>query len=222
MKDHHVMETVMNRVCALLLSISCILTLQAQEMKMDKDLQRLVDVVVSLRNSTDSNKKSVKEVLKQNKKWTLMDELKDQNNSECMLTKKMKRFSLVPILIEILTDRYGKNISRGDFLNGEDPKFNYSLIEKGIKAKKKVKYTFQGRVGKQDFVIIPCDPASNLSIKFSKGTSPLKATQQKSKDGSIYLHIDTKLKSTEKITLEIENKSNNNVAVAILNHNTRK
>ena len=134
----------------------------------------------------------------------------------------MKRFGLVPILTDALTDRYGKNMSRGDFLNGEDPRFDYSLIEKGIKAKKKVKYTFQGRVGKQDFIIILCDPTSILSIKFSKGSSDLKTVQQKSKDGCIYLRIDAKLKSIDKITLEIENKSNNNVAIAILNHNTRK
>ena len=196
------------------------MTLQAQEAMIDKELKNLVDAVASLRQGDKVN--SVITVLRNNKQWTLMDELKDQNNAECVLSKKMKRFGFVPILTDVLTDRYGKNMSRGDFLNGEDPRFDYSLIEKGIKAKKKVKYTFQGRVGKQDFVIIPCDLTSILSIKFSKGSSDLKTVQQKSKDGCIYLRIDTKLKSTDKVTLEIENKSNNNVAIAILNHNTRK
>lgn len=212
----------MNRLITIFISIAYILTLQAQELKIDKDLKNFVVAVVSLRQKDDAVINSAKVVLKNSKVWTLMDELKDENNSECWLTKKMKRLNLVPILTEVLTERYGKNISRGDFLNGEDPRFNYSLIEKGIKAKKKVKYTFQGRVGKQDFVIIPCDPTSVLSIKFSKGSSALKTVQQKGKDGCIYLHIDTKLKSTDKITLEIENKSNNNVAIALLNHNTRK
>ena len=213
----------MNRLFyTLLFSISCIFSMQAQEILIDKNLKIFVDAVVSLRQNSNAKINSAKATLKNNKAWTVMDELKDGNNSECWLTKKMSRFNLVPILTEVLTERYGKNISRGDFLNGEDPRFNYSLIEKGIKAKKKVKYTFQGRIGKQDFVIIPCEPASILSIKFSKGTSPLKAVQQKSKDGCIYLHIDAKLKATDKITLEIENKSNNNVAIAILNHNTRK
>lgn len=196
------------------------MSLHAQDIMIDKELKNFVDAVVSLRQSDKVN--SVITVLRNNNQWTLMDELKDQDNAECIPTKKMKRFSLEPLINEVLTERYGKNISRGDFLNGEDPRFDYSLIEKGIKAKKKVRYTFQGRVGKQDFVIIPYDPMSVLSIKFSKGTSPLKAVQQKSKDGCIYLHIDAKLKSIDKITLEIENKSNNNVAIAILNHNTRK
>ena len=196
--------------------------MQAQELLIDKNLKIFVDAVVSLRQNSNDKINSAKTTLKNNKAWTVMDELKDGNNSECWLTKKMSRFNLVPILTEVLTERYGKNISRGDFLNGEDPRFNYSLIEKGIKAKKKVKYTFQGRVGKQDFVIIPCDPTSILSIKFSKGASPLKTVQQKDKNGCIYLHINAKLKATDRITLEIENKSDNNVAIAILNHNTRK
>ena len=213
----------MNRLFyTLLFSISCIFSMQAQELLIDKNLKIFVDAVVSLRQNSNDKINSAKTTLKNNKAWTVMDELKDGNNSECWLTKKMSRFNLVPILTEVLTERYGKNISRGDYLNGEDPRFCYSLIEKGIKAKKKVKYTFQGRVGKQDFVVIPCDPKSVLSIKFSKDTSPLKAVQQKSKDGCIYLHIDAKLKATDKITLEIENKSNNNVAIAILNYNSRK
>lgn len=213
----------MNRLFyTLLFSISCIFSMQAQELLIDKNLKIFVDAVVSLRQNSNDKINSAKTTLKNNKAWTVMDELKDGNNSECWLTKKMSRFNLVPILTQVLAERYGKNISRGDFLNGEDPRFNYSLIEKGIKAKKKVKYTFQGRVGKQDFVIIPCDPTSILAVKFSKGSSSLKAIQQKDKEGCIYLHIGAKLKSTDKITLEIENKSSNNVAIAILNHNTRR
>ena len=197
------------------------LAIAAQDVKIDKGLKSLVDAVVSLRQSDKAN--SVKTVLRNNKQWTLMDELKDENDGECWLTKKMKRFNLIPLINGVLTERYGSNIPGGDFLNGEDPRFNYSLIEKGIKAKKKVKYTFQGRVGKQDFVFVPCDPSStNLNIKFSKGSSPLKTVQKKDKDGTVYLHIDTKLKSDDIITLEIENRSDVNVAVAILNHNTRK
>ena len=212
----------MKKIVVFALSLFCAVILQAQEVKMDKELASLVDVVMMLRNSTEESCNKAKQLLSADKKWTIMDELQDQNNGGCILTKKMNRFNLVPLLNGVLTERYGKNDSRGDFLNGEDSRFNYSLIEKGIKAKKKVKYTFKGRVGKQDFVVIPCDPTTVLSIKFLKGTSPLKALQQKSKDGSVYMRIDTKLKATDKITLEIENKSNNNVAVAILNHNIRK
>ena len=212
----------MKKIILLAYALFCTIIMHSQVIKSDKQLECFGNAIVLLRQDNIDNRNYAMSILRQNKKWTLMDELKDANNNECWLTKKMKRFNLVPILTEVLAERYGKNISRGDFLNGEDPRFDYSLIEKGIKAKKKVKYTFQGRVGKQDFVIIPCDPTSVLSIKFSKGSSALKTVQQKGKDGCFYLHIDAKLKSTDKITLEIDNKSNNNVAIAILNHNTRK
>lgn len=209
----------MKRIALIIVMLMCVLGLYAQ---IDKNLKCFVDAVVLLGKNNTNNVNTVKNILKQNKKWTLMDELKDESNNECLLTKRMLKFNLNPILTKVLTERYGKNITREDYLGGEDSKFNYSLIEKGIKAKKKVKYVFQGRVGKQDFVIVPCDPTSILSIKFSKGASPLKAVQKKDKEGCIYLHIDAKLKSTDKITLEIENKSNKNVAIAIINHNTRK
>lgn len=170
----------MKKIVLLLFLQICAITLQAQNVKIDKELKNLVDNVVSLRQSDQAKTKIVIANLKQNKKWTLMDELRDQNNGECFLTRKMKRFNLVPILTGILTERYGKNISRGDYLKGEDFRFNYSLIEKGIKAKKKVRYTFQGRVGQQDFVFIPCDPQSaNISIKLTKGSSTLKTTGQR-------------------------------------------
>lgn len=189
----------------------------------DKEFSSLINAVKLLHNPNAENCNRAKQILMDDVKWTLMDELKDQNNAECILTRKMKRFNLTSIINGVLSERYGKADVPGHFLNGEDSRYNYSLIEKGIKAKKKAKYTFKGRVGKQDFVIIPCDPQSTkLSIKFSKGTTTLKTVQKKDSDGIIYLHIDSKLKGSESITMEIENKSEGNVAIAILNHNTRK
>ena len=189
----------------------------------DKELGSLVDVVMVLRNPTETNINKAKQQLENDKQWTVMDELKDENHAECLLTRKMKRFNLVAIMNGVLANRYGKANVPGHYLNGEDTRFNYSLIEKGIKAKKTAKYTFRGRVGKQDFIFIPCNPQSaNLSIRLTKGKKKLKSVQQTGKDGCIYLHTDAELKSTDEISLEIENKSDFNVAIAILNHNTRK
>ena len=211
-----------------LLACLSVAPIQAQSIKIDKELQSLVDAVVSLRQ-TDCSKKTVATnaataSLSADEKWTPMDELKDQSNGECLLTKKMARFNLNPIINGILADRVGKNIVPGHYLNGEDSRYNYSIIEKGIKAKKKVKYNFKGRVGEQDFVIIPYNPdlSTNISISIFKGSTNLKPTIQRGNDGCIYLHTNTKLKPTDQITLEIENKSDANIAIAILNHNTRK
>ncbi len=212
----------MKRYFFIFFALLCMAVLQAQEVKIDKELKNFVDAVLLLRQGNTTNRNTVKATLNKNTQWTLMDELKDENHGECFLSKKMKRFNLNPIIASLLTSKYGKNHSRGDFLSGEDPRFNFSMIEKGIQAKRNVKYTFKGRVGKQDFVIIPCDPDADLNIKLSKGNSPLKTVQQRTADGCIYLHSKTKLKSTDQITLEIENKLNSDVSIAILNHNTRK
>ncbi len=216
----------MKRFLILSFFLGFTMAFQAQVQVADKELRCLVESIVSLRQS-DSTKMStvvntVSANLSADKKWTIMDELKDQNNGECFLTKKMNRFNLNPILNRVLSVRNGKNKVAGHFLNGEDSRYDYSLIEKGIKAKKKVKYTFKGRVGKQDFVIIPYVQDANLSVKFSRNSTNLKTSIRKEKNGCIYLHTDAKLKATDNLTLEVENGSNMNVAIAIINHNTRK
>jgi len=215
----------MKRFLVFSIAITCMTFLKAQDLRIDKELKSLVDAVVTLRqtDSKESVRQSVTSLLSKDKSWTMMDELRDKNGGECLLTKKMKRFQLNPILTQVLEKRYGKNTSRGDFLNGEEANFNYSLIEKGIKAKGKVRYTFKGRAGKQYFVIVPCDASSAaLKIRLLKGNNDLKPTCTKDKDGNYYLQINSNLKATEEITLEIENNSNMNAAIAILNHNTRK
>ena len=205
----------------------CASMLHAQEIKIDKDLRNLVNAVMSLRQP-DSSKKvsainSVKSHLSRNMKWRLMDELRDENNGECFLSKKMTHFGLNPILNGVLIDRKGRDNVPGHMLNSKSSKYDYSLIEKGVKAKKTVKYTLKGRIGKQDFVIIPYTQSTdNLSVRIYKGADNLKYSIQKDKGGCLYMHVDTNLKRTDCIMFEIENKSNTNVAVVIINHNMRK
>ena len=81
----------------------------------------------------------------------------------------------------------------------------------------------KGREGAQTFVIVPYD---------AKAASKIKATITKDGDvihgkvenGNIVLKVDRKynLKSKDRITLEIKNDSGKDMAVVILNHNTRK
>ena len=75
----------MNKIIILAFSLFIAMTLQAQEAMIDKELKNLVDAVASLRQGDKVN--SVITVLRNNKQWTLMDELKDQNNAECVLSK---------------------------------------------------------------------------------------------------------------------------------------
>lgn len=218
--------TMKKRILFLMLTFVCTIMLQAQEVKIDKELKSLVDVVVSLRAADSAKKdaaiKAATAALSKDKKWTLMDELVDKNGGEYILNKKMKRFRLSTIQNQIFSERYGKNYSKGVFLNGEDSRYNYSLIEKGIKAMGKVRYTFKGRAGQQDFVVVPCDSKTSLNVRLLKGKDSLKPSVVKDKDGILYLHSNAGLNTTDEITLEIENKMNVNIAVVVLNHNARK
>jgi len=214
-------------ILLLLMTMFCMLVMRGQSVLMDQGLRSLVDAVVMLRQAESEKSETLREkaseTLEKNQKWTLMDELKDRNGGECLLTKKMERFRLVPVLNTILAKRYGKNKVKGHYLNGEDPKFNYSLIEKGIKAKGKVVYHVRGRVGHQDFVMVPRNvDKANLRIRMLNGKKRLKAKMTKGQDGNIYVHTDSRLKLTDQLTLEITNGQNENAAVVIINHNTRK
>ena len=93
----------------------CSLSLKAQVVKTDKELKSYVDAVLSLRQNSSNGENAVHTFLSQKKNWTLMDELQDENNAECLLTKKMKRFNLNPLINKILTERYGKNIPGSRF-----------------------------------------------------------------------------------------------------------
>ena len=204
--------------------LACVLAVLAQETtKTDNVLKTFVDAVVSLRQGTSESRVALENVLSKNEKWTLMDELQDQNGAECRLNSKMKRLNLTPILNKVLAMRHGKSEVPGHYLNGEDPRYDYSLTERGITARGKVSYTMKGRVGEQDFVFVTAgNKGLPITVRFVKGKTALKTTTLPSPDGTLHLHIGEKLKSSDRITMEISNTSGTSVAVTILNHNTRK
>lgn len=201
------------------------------QVKVDKELESLISAVTSLRQTETSKQKTAYQVVTQtltaDKLWTPMDELRDRNNNECRVTdKSMSWFKLNSILNTITMKRSGLNTSRGDFLNGEDPHFSYSLIEKSVKAGKTVSYDMKGREGSQDFVVVPYDAQNaKLDVVLYKKDGNKKTTLakgSKGSDGLIYVQVKSKVKADDVLTLEINNRSTTNVAMVILNHNKRK
>ncbi|MBR0118428.1 MAG: hypothetical protein IJM04_14300 [Prevotella sp.] len=214
----------MKKIAIAIMLFMLVMPMKAQ----DKHLQQLVSMVTSLRRPSESQQRAAYNELKiklaADKEWTPMDELVDEGNGECRPTKKMNWFRLNTLLMQAPGQSGNLSmVTKGDFLNGEDPRFNYSLIEKGIRQGATVRYTMKGREGAQTFVIVPYD---------AKAASKIKATITKDGDvihgkvenGNIVLKVDRKynLKSKDRITLEIKNDSGKDMAVVILNHNTRK
>ena len=203
----------------------------AAQVKVDKELESLISAVTSLRQADAGKQKTAYQVVTQtltaDQHWTPMDELRDRNNNECRVTDKtMSWFKLNSILNTITMKRNGLNTSRGDFLNGEDPHFSYSLIEKSVKAGKTVSYDMKGREGSQDFVVVPYDTQkAKLDVVLYKKAGNKKtqlAKGSKGSDGHIYVQVKTKVKADDVLTLEISNRGTANAAMVILNHNKRK
>ena len=197
----------------------------AAQKNSDEELQHLIGIVNTLRQDDVQQQETAwnnaSEMLGHDQAWTIMDEITPHSN-ECRLTdRKVRWFALN----RILSRRMGYEVSqvRGDFNNGEDPNFNYSLIERSIKANRTVNYDLKSREGEQTFVIMPFD-INTADIKAEMYRDSVFLAQGiRHKDGNIYLNVnkDKNVVTDDVLSLVISNNSEQNVAVIIINHNTR-
>lgn len=188
----------------------------------DEEMQNLIDIVGTLRGTRDKAAwDNVKETLANDKQWTIMDELR-QSENECRITDRMVQwFSINRMLSQNMG--YENSRARGDFNSGEDPNFNYSLIERSVKAGAAVSYELKFRQGKQEFVVMPYETEGvNMTIEAYRGDELL-ATGKTASDGNIYLVIDAdkNIKSDDVMRIVVTNNGDKNMAFVIINHNTR-
>lgn len=188
----------------------------------DEEMQNLIDIVGTLRGTRDKTAwDNVKETLANDKQWTIMDELR-QSENECRITDRMVQwFSINRMLSQNMG--YENSRARGDFNSGEDPNFNYSLIERSVKAGAAVSYELKFRQGKQEFVVMPYETEGvNMTIEAYRGDELL-ATGKTASDGNIYLVIDAdkNIKSDDVMRIVVTNNGDKNMAFVIINHNTR-
>lgn len=192
----------------------------------DQETRHLIDLAVSIRQAgPEQREKAWKETstaLSNDKAWTMMDEIQPHKN-ECKLTdRSVQWFSLNRILSQ--KSGYETNQVRGDFNNGENPDFDYSLIERSIKAGVTAEYDLKSREGEQVFVIVPYDPkGSALEAEVSRNGVVL-GKGVKQDDGNIYINIgkDQNVKPKDVLHLTISNKGSQNMTYVLINHNCRK
>lgn len=207
----------MKRILSILLMILLSSALEAQTM--DDELTSLVGVVLSLREQDAAHFNKAVEQLTDDTKWTAMDELGVLKSQECKPTDNVPSFKLNRILNKAESGR--RYVSqRGDFLNGEDPRYCYSLFERSVKADSMVTYTLKGRVGAQTFVIIPFDADANLSVEFS--SPDVFFAEVKKTVGMSVFRSDAGQKADSHITINVKNLDNTNHSFAIINHNARE
>ena len=207
------------------LALFCAFEVAAQN-AIDKETQHLIDLVTSIRKATPQQREKVwsdvSNALTADKSWTIMDEIHPHQN-ECKLTDRtVQWFAINRILSQKMG--YETNQVRGDFNNGENPDFDYSLIERSIKAGLTASYDLKSREGEQAFVLVPFDPASSqLEAEITRNNTTL-AKGVTQKDGNIYIVIgkDQQVKPKDVLHLTVTNKGDKNMTYVLINHNTRK
>ena len=191
----------------------------------DRETQHLIDIVTSIRQAAPAQResawKAASTALSADKSWTIMDEIVPHKN-ECRLTDRtVQWFSINRILSQ--QSGYETNQVRGDFNNGENPDFNYSLIERSLKAGLTAEYDLKSREGEQAFVIVPFDPNASIEAEVSRNGVSL-GKGMRNKDGNIYVTIgkEQNVKPKDVLHLVISNKGSQSMTYVLINHNGRK
>ena len=203
---------------ALLFIINVVLFGQAfAQTKIDPELQKLTKTVATLRNADEKTWNKALDAFGNDSLWTTMDEVARDEN-ECWLVGN-NQFKLNAILNRC--NNHEKKMVRGDFLNGNDPHYNYSLTERGIKSRCSVSYEMSYREGRQTFVVMPYNPkTAQLEVKAYLNDKPV--GESSIDNGDIVLSINSNIIKSDTIRLVVTNRSDEDMPVVIINHNSRK
>lgn len=207
------------RIKLIILLSTVVLICTAQDSNLrDKELLSLMDLVKTLRSGNEKAYNKAVAALRADKNWTTMNETGNLQKSECRPSDNVPGFKLNRILVN--AERNRKHVStHGDMLNGEDSRFHYSLYERSLKKGGKATYTLRGRSGVQTFILVPFLPQKGCLTATING----KVYKQDQSDGTMICPVSSNMiKSDEKVTITVENKSGGPLAFAIINHNSRK
>lgn len=210
----------MKRIVLLFVILSFYAPLSAQEL-FDPELTFLVHSVCQLRNADDASYKAIEEKLEADELWTPMNETGPFLEQECAPSVRIPRFKLNRMLSQIGGKR--KYVStRGDMLNGEDERYDYSLYERSVQKDAKVSYSLTGREGRQVLVIVPyAKDGGGLSASVALDGAQEKPFVQTGRgDGSLYVTIDDDLQKHQVIRVTVTG-GQSDQAFVLLNHNTR-
>ena len=205
----------MNKIYLIACVLCWVVSSYAQDVKMDKELSSLVDVVKILRNPSESNYNKATKLLKADEKWTPMNETGDLKATECKASENTATFKLNRILTSVMKEQ--KRVSTtGTMLNGEDSRYNYSLYERSLKKGKSATYKLKNRCGTQTFVLVPYTKRKGGLSILVDGKKPAMTEQE---DGTL---ICSFYSSGKEISLAVTNKSGTALSFVLLNHNSRK
>ncbi|MDE6311186.1 MAG: hypothetical protein K2L96_05140 [Muribaculaceae bacterium] len=185
----------------------------------DARMNELIELVRGLKSGGQKAFDAAAEKMSTDLTWTPMNELKASDpKAECRASDRVPGFKLNKMLAAAEQKRRFE-ASTGNMLNGENPNFNYSLYERGIKPMSTLEYTLKGRSGAQCIVLMPYDglKASDLEVSVSCGGKTLEKTC--TKDAFIFTG---KAPQGQPLKITIKNTGDKARSFAILNYNSRK
>lgn len=205
----------------LLLSLAFAIAATASAQTGNKELDRLIGIATMLRSADAAVFNRAQKMLEDDALWTPMDELGRLQKTECTPAESVTRFKLNRLLSR--ADGQRKYVtSRGDFLNGEDERYDYSLYERSLHAHQSATYQLKGRIGQQTFVLVPHATSSHgLSLSVSAPGVKTEAVRTLP-NGCIVVKTSGKLTKEQRITLSVKNNSSTPQSFILINHNSRK
>ncbi len=169
------------------------------------------DYIRLFRQFKEGQQSGVVDLLKEDERWTLMDELETSPAEDT----EDKAIGINDAAYNAYADRYGISYSNGRFLDGRDETYDICFIEKTIRSMQMATYSLDGRQGQQLFIVVPMEGEGDM-LEVSLYTDDERFAARY--DGSMYrIHVRKKLTSEEQLRLCIQNNGSGTVSYVIVN-----
>ncbi len=181
-----------------------------------EQMKTLVRRCVDLR--TPGNEEAVSKGFEDDHSWTMLDEI-DMDKDECTIHDQVNELGVNMICSPILLERQGVVNTGGVFVSGEDPRYNYSLIELTAKVGTSLEYDIEKRQGTQTFAVIPNEAGTIFSVKLEE--NGIEIANPVYEDGICYIRSLKKMSPDDIFRIIIVNESGRNMSFVLINHNAR-
>lgn len=208
-------EEICSLMVFIILSILPIGAVGQKQMIIPVEMSAIVQRCTNLRSP--SNIDSVSCDFENDNNWTLMDELEVDRNGECAINEPVEMFGFNEIGFRIVKSHSGVTNKGGRFRNGQDPRYEYSLIKVTAKKNATINYIITGREGYQLFAVIPYDKDATFDVFISKEVHD----SIDNKEGVHYIFFEEKLNRKDKFELSIHNRFKKSMSFVIINYNPR-
>ncbi len=202
------------------ITLFCSLPTSAQEQSVNitEKMNIIVQRCIALRLPDSSEK--VSNEFSYDVEWTLLDEIAIDKEGECTINDPVNILGVNDLCSRILKYRSGVVNTRGQFVNGQDPRYKYSLIEITVKQGASVCYEIERRQGTQTFAVIPYDGNNSFRVWVEQDGHNIGSAVFI--DGVCYFSVAKKMTPEDKFQLNIKNESGKNMSYVIINHNARE